>query len=213
MTSPYDNHAFDLTSDLDFFSLLTGSYQRIVGRRLVQDGQGPDWLYNYAPFVVLAHNTEPDPRFIYANRTAQTCFEYGWEEFVSLPSRLSAEQPDRAERQRLLDSVTRDGFVENGRGVRIAKSGRRFWIEKVTVWQLVDEKANGWARLRHFLRGGTSSWQSSLTCLAAGEVTASRGQDVPPERPAIRRIGHRYLLCALNCTDRRPSGGRCKLAG
>ncbi|OHV25374.1 MEKHLA domain-containing protein [Rhizobium sp. RMa-01] len=139
MTSIYDNHALDLTRDPDFFSLLTGSYERIVGRRLAEDGQGPGWLYHHAPFVVLAHNTLPDPRFIYANRTAQNCFEYGWDEFTSLPSRLSAEQPDRAERQRLLDSVTRDGFVENGRGVRIAKSGRRFWIENVTVWQLIDE--------------------------------------------------------------------------
>ncbi|ANL33880.1 MEKHLA domain-containing protein [Rhizobium phaseoli] len=139
MTSPYDNHALDLSSDLDFFSLLTGSYQRIVGRRLVQDRQGPDWLYHDAPFVVLAHNTLPDPRFIYANRTAQTCFEYGWDEFVSLPSRLSAEQPDRAERQRLLNAVTLDGFVDNGRGLRVSKSGRRFWVDNFTVWQLIDE--------------------------------------------------------------------------
>lgn len=139
MPPTYDNRSLDLTLDSDFFSLLTGSYARIIGRRLVEDGQGPDWLYNDAPFIVLAHNTEPDPRFIYANRTTQKCFEYSWDEFIALPSRLSAEQPDRAERQRLLDSVTRYGFVENGRGVRIAKSGRRFWIEDVTVWQLIDE--------------------------------------------------------------------------
>ncbi|MHC2455801.1 hypothetical protein ACVMIX_002442 [Rhizobium leguminosarum] len=139
MTFAIDNHALDLRSDADFFSLLTGSYLRITGRRLVQDGQGPNWLYNDAPFVVLAHNTAPDPRFIYANRTAQNCFEYSWDEFTALPSRLSAEQPDRAERQRLLGAVTRDGFVDNARGVRIAKSGRRFWIEDVTVWQLIDE--------------------------------------------------------------------------
>src|SRR5262249_11718739 len=83
-------------------------------------------------------NTEPDPRFIYANRTAQTCFEYSWDEFTSLRSRFSAEAPDRIERQRLLDAVTRDGFVTGYRGVRIAKSGRRFRIEGGTVWQLYD---------------------------------------------------------------------------
>ncbi|RUM25113.1 MEKHLA domain-containing protein [Rhizobium vallis] len=139
MTFTYNNHALNLKNDPDFLSLLTGSYARIVGRPLVGDEQGSDWLYNDAPFIVLAHNIEPDPRFIYANRTAQKCFEYSWDEFIALPSRLSAEQPDRIERQRLLDSVTRHGFVENGRGVRIAKSGRRFWIEDVTVWQLIDE--------------------------------------------------------------------------
>ncbi|ABC90544.1 hypothetical conserved protein [Rhizobium etli CFN 42] len=139
MTSPYDNNALDLRNDPDFFALLAGSYRLIVGRRLVEDWQGPEWLYSQAPFVVLAHNTLPDPRFIYANRTAQNCFEYSWDEFVMLPSRLSAEQPDRAERQRLLDAVTRDGFVDNGRGLRVAKSGRRFWVENFTVWQLIDE--------------------------------------------------------------------------
>jgi hypothetical protein len=78
-------------------------------------------------------------RFFYANRAAQARFEYGWDEFVTLPSRLSAEAPDRAERQRLLDAVTRDGFIGDYRGLRIAKSGRRFWIENATVWQLIDE--------------------------------------------------------------------------
>lgn len=156
MSFTYNNHALDLTTDPDFFSLLTGSYARIVGRRLVEQVQGPEWLYNDAPFVVLAHNTEPDPRFIYANRTAQSCFEYSWDEFIVLPSRLSAEQPDRAERQRLLDSVTRDGFVDNGRGVRIAKSGRRFWIENVTVWQLIDEAGTRLGQAAIF-----SSWRDA----------------------------------------------------
>lgn len=99
------------------------------------------WLYHEAPFAVLAHNTEADPRFIYANETAQSCFEYSWPEFTALRSRFSAEAPDRAERQRLLEAVARNGFVADYRGLRIAKSGRRFWIEAGAVWQLID--ANG----------------------------------------------------------------------
>ena len=156
MTFAYDIPSLDLTLDPDFFSLLTGSYARLVRRSLVGNGQGPDWLYNHAPFVALAHNTEPDPRFIYANRTAQVCFEYSWDEFIALPSRFSAEQPDRAERQRLLDAVTRDGFVENGSGIRIAKSGRRFWIEHVTVWQLIDESGQRLGQAAIF-----SSWRDA----------------------------------------------------
>jgi hypothetical protein len=76
-------------------------------------------LYHDAPFVVVVHNTDPDPRFIYANKAAQACFKYSWDEFKGLPSRLSAEAPTSAERQRLLDAVTRDGFIFNYRGVRI----------------------------------------------------------------------------------------------
>lgn len=132
-----------LALDPDFLRLLAGSHQRLVGSPLLpvdgDDDTRARWLYETAPFCVLAHDTAPDPRFIYANRAAQACFDYDWGEFTALPSRLSAEAPDRAERQRLLDAVTRDGFIRDYRGTRIARSGRRFRIENATVWQLVDD--------------------------------------------------------------------------
>jgi PAS domain-containing protein len=125
-----------------FVELLVSSHARFVGAPLVDANLSADaaarWLYEDAPFCVLAHNTDPDPRFIYANRAAQRCFEYSWEEFIGFPSRLSAETPNQEERQRLLDAVARDGFATGYRGLRIARSGRRFWIEDVTVWNLVD---------------------------------------------------------------------------
>ena len=132
----------DLSTDPDFFELLTGSYARLLGAPLVpleyDEGNPMLWLYEQAPFCVLAHNTDPDPIFIYGNRAAQKCFELTWEELTSLRSRLSAEEPNREERQRLLELVQRQGFATGYRGLRIAKSGRRFWIENVTVWQLLD---------------------------------------------------------------------------
>jgi hypothetical protein len=125
-------------------ALLLESYRRVVGQSLAPAGldgaQAAQWLYNDAPFCVLAHNAAADPIFIYANKAAQRCFEYGWAEFVTLPSRLSAEAPNRAERQRLLDQVTRNGFASNYTGVRISKSSRRFFIENATVWQLLDDQ-------------------------------------------------------------------------
>lgn len=138
-----------LQDDIGFFELLTRSYARVVGKELVRAGEDASWLYDLAPFALLAHNTDPDPRFIYANRTAQACFEYSWEEFVKLPSRLSAEAPDRLERQRQLDEVARKGYVSDYRGVRITRSGRRFWIENAVIWQLldVDGKTHGQAAL------------------------------------------------------------------
>lgn len=136
-----------LALDPAFCRLLSCSHARLVGRRLIPEAiaRGGDaaaqaqWLYGQAPFCVLAHDAGADPIFIYANRSAQIRFEYAWDEITRLPSRLSAQAPDRAERQRLLDAVTRNGFIDNYRGLRIAKSGRRFWIEKATVWQLIDE--------------------------------------------------------------------------
>lgn len=135
-------NAVNLSVDHAFFELLTQSFRRIVGIPLVEEGLGPDWLYHNAPFVVVAHNTDVDPRFVYANKAAQKCFEYPFDEFVTLPSRLSAELPDRVERQRLLEAVTRDGFIANYRGLRVAKSGRHFWIEDGIVWQLIDREGN-----------------------------------------------------------------------
>jgi hypothetical protein len=128
----------DLSSDPAFFGLLTDSYARLVGVPLVPPGTDPEWLYRDAPFVVLAHGTEHDPKFIYANRAAQACFEYSWDEFMALPSRLSAEAPEQAERQRLLEQVEHNGFLSGYRGVRVAKSGRRFIIERGVVWELID---------------------------------------------------------------------------
>ncbi|MDP9811160.1 PAS domain S-box-containing protein [Rhizobium tibeticum] len=118
---------------------MTGSFQRLVGTPLVPSEQGPDWLYRAAPFVVLAHNTDPDPLFVYANIAAQTRFGYTWDEFTKLPSRLSAEAPDRQERQRLLDAVARQGYIADYRGLRVTRSGKHFWMENGIVWQLLDE--------------------------------------------------------------------------
>lgn len=132
-----------LALDPDFAALLLGSYRSLVGRPLVDDAAGEEeptatWLYRNAPFCLLAHDGGADPRFIYANAAAQRCFGYGWDEFTRLPSRLSAEAPDRSERQRFLDAVARNGFIDDYRGIRVAKSGRRFWIERAVVWELLD---------------------------------------------------------------------------
>ncbi|WP_441228410.1 MEKHLA domain-containing protein [Tardiphaga sp. 20_F10_N6_6] len=138
--------------DPDFFRLLEVSFERVVGRPLVENGRNAAWLYNQAPFAVLAHDDQLDPVFIYANRVAQACFEYSWEEFIGLPSRLSAEETNREERKRIMHAVSRSGVITNYSGVRISKSGRRFCIENGTVWQLVDEKGRGQGQAAIFTR-------------------------------------------------------------
>ncbi|WP_306717275.1 MEKHLA domain-containing protein [Burkholderia dolosa] len=131
-----------LSTDADFFLLLADSYRRLLGRPLVPDGMsashGAAWLYEAAPFGVLAHDTSADPVFVYGNKRAQAIFGYDWDELTALSSRLSAEPMERRERQLFLDQVARDGFVSGYRGVRVTRSGTRFWIEHATVWQLTD---------------------------------------------------------------------------
>jgi hypothetical protein len=128
--------------DVAFAELLAGSHERVVGTRILPEGlagaEAARWLYGEAPFGLLAHDTSADPSFVYANATAQKCFEYSWEEFTGMPSRLSAEADGREKRQAFMDGVLRQGYVSGYRGVRIARSGRRFWIEDTTVWNLLD---------------------------------------------------------------------------
>lgn len=131
---------------LHLFQLLADNYKRLLGELLTPPGmsvkQGAQWLYDEAPFGILAHNTAPDPVFIYGNRTVQRVFEYTWEELLKLPSRLSAEMSEQKERQEFLNRVTRDGFVAGYSGIRITKSGKRFRIENATIWQLIDARGN-----------------------------------------------------------------------
>ncbi|MDA3623973.1 MEKHLA domain-containing protein [Saccharopolyspora sp. WRP15-2] len=42
------------------------------------------------------------------------------------------------DRDRLLEDARRQGFTDDYRGVRVAASGRRFWIEKTLLWNLLD---------------------------------------------------------------------------
>ncbi len=130
-----------LPYDLEHVRSMLRSYQALLGRPLADRGdleRTARFLYEDAPFCLLAHSAEPEPRFVYANLTALRCFEYTREELLGLPSRLSAEPERREERQRFVHEVHARGYAEGYRGLRIAKSGRRFWIEDVTMWNLVD---------------------------------------------------------------------------
>lgn len=91
-----------------------------------------------APRVIVAHGTEADPVFFYGNRLALHTFDMDFASFTRLPSRYSAEPLAREERARLLERVSRDGFIDDYAGVRISASGKRFRIERAVVWNLVD---------------------------------------------------------------------------
>jgi hypothetical protein len=119
-------------------ALIAQSYLRLTGRALVADSTDPVAALWHAPAAIVAHGTEPDPLFFFANRAALARFAAPLERFIAMPSRLSAEAPERGERQALLDRVSRDGFIADYAGVRVAATGRRFRIEAATVWNLLD---------------------------------------------------------------------------
>ncbi|MCU0517594.1 MAG: MEKHLA domain-containing protein [Oscillatoria sp. Prado101] len=93
-----------------------------------------------APFVLASHGMEPDPIFYYGNRRALELWELDWEQFTRMPSRQTAEPVEQEERYRILAETASKGFVSNYRGVRISSTGKRFFVEDVIVWNVLDEQ-------------------------------------------------------------------------
>jgi hypothetical protein len=119
-------------------ALIADSHFRLTGRRLVDETANPAGALWISPTVIVAHDTAPDPVFFFGNASALALFETTPEAFTAMPSRLSAEAELREERARLMQRVTRDGFIDDYSGVRISAGGRRFRIHRATVWNLVD---------------------------------------------------------------------------
>ncbi len=128
---------------VNWSQLLLNSYHKLLGYQLMErrgDVRQQAQELFLAPFIVASHNTEKDPILNYGNQIALDLWEMNWEEFTQTPSRLTAEPVSREERQQILAQVAKQGFAANYRGVRISRTGRRFSIEKVTIWNIFDEK-------------------------------------------------------------------------
>ena len=121
--------------------LLSNSYKLLTGRDLEVSASNTDLaktLY-YSEKVILAHDGTENPCFTYANVTAQRLWEIPWNDFIGMPSKYSAEADERSQRQKLLNKVSEQGFIDDYQGIRISKSGKRFFIQGVTVWNLLKD--------------------------------------------------------------------------
>lgn len=138
MDFPTEKNNFLVEHVLD----IRNSYRRLLLKELIPgilaDELFAKQLFN-APFAVVSHDTASDPVFNYANLKALELFELSWEDFIHLPSRLSAEPLNQAEREQLLAEVTEQGFIDHYEGVRISSTGKRFLIRNAIVWNLMDK--------------------------------------------------------------------------
>jgi MEKHLA domain len=134
------NEPWNLAEAAGHAELLARSLKQWTGRALlpaaVPAAERARWLFG-APFVLVSHGTEADPVLNYGNAAALQLWELPWEDFTRTPSRLTAEAPERGERERLLAQVTARGFIDDYSGTRISSRGRRFRIAQATVWNLV----------------------------------------------------------------------------
>ena len=125
----------------DHVNLLLTSYHHWTGKQLLPGVysmiEAARQIFE-APFAVLSHGTEADPVLNYSNAIGMQLFEMSWEEWTSMPSRLTAEPMLREERAVLMKRVTENGYIDDYAGTRISKNGKRFFIEQATVWNVMD---------------------------------------------------------------------------
>ena len=132
---------------------LIQTYQVLTGRHLIDPALSQVTAAKalfHAPFVVLSHDTSPDPILSYGNLAALELFALTWEALTQMPSRFTAEAPNRAERERLLEQVAVCGFINNYAGIRIASTGQRFLINQATVWNLTDASGKRYGQAATF---------------------------------------------------------------
>ena len=89
-------------------------------------------------------------RTIHANQQALRLFDMTWPEFTALPSRFSAEVLERHEREQLLQTVTRQGYIDHYTGIRISRRGQRFRIENAIVWNLLNPEGSYYGQAAYF---------------------------------------------------------------
>lgn len=126
---------------IEHTQILLDSFRRWTGRELIpREGSHLEQALrlNEAPFVVVSHGVQADPILNYGNQVALALWEMPVEKLLQTPSRLTAEPMHRDERAKLMERTTREGYVDDYRGIRISSSGRRFRIDQATVWNLID---------------------------------------------------------------------------
>jgi hypothetical protein len=118
---------------------LLDSYARLVKQELIiREGisqEQAERLFK-SPFVVASHGLQADPILNFGNQAALDLWEMDWEQFIQTPSRLTAEPVNREERARMLEQAKTHGYIADYRGVRISSSGKRFLVERATVWNI-----------------------------------------------------------------------------
>lgn len=122
---------------------LLHSFQHWTGRSLFEvNGSSVEIAQALfeAPFVLVSHGTEPDPIFNYGNRRALELWEFSWEDFTQMPSRKSAEPVTQEERDRVLAATASKGYIDNYACIRISSTGKRFQIEDVILWNVLDKQ-------------------------------------------------------------------------
>lgn len=128
---------WDTPTTRQWLGWLVASHARAVGSALVL-ADDLAALYDLDA-IVVSHRCDDDPIFVYANRAAQRVWGYSWNEFIGMPSRLSAPPAERAVRGDLLRDGLSRGAVRVRDLIRVRKDGRSFRVDEVLLWNVWDD--------------------------------------------------------------------------
>lgn len=138
---------------VDHSARLIASLRTCVGRDLIApstyDLQNAKALFE-APFALLSHGVQADPILNYGNKIALDLWEMNFQAFTQMPSRLTAEPMLREERQRLLETAARKGYIDDYSGIRISARGTRFRISNVILWSVTDGQGTKYGQAAMF---------------------------------------------------------------
>lgn len=128
------------------------SYESVIGKPLIKRSTAAEDFkdVNDGKFALLAHNNLNDPIFMYGNEFALHLWEISFNDFVKMPSRLSAEEDLRSVRAAMLNAVDAKNYYDAYEGTRVSTSGKKFKIKNVTVWNVFDEHKNKIGQAAYF---------------------------------------------------------------
>jgi hypothetical protein len=140
----------------DFIARVAQSFHHVTGRSLLEeaalDPKALGLSAWFGEFALLTHRGDAGAVLNYGNRFALKLWEMDWNSFTATPSSNTAPHDASAGRDLLMEKVARENHVSGYAGVRISRSGRRFVIEDVTVWRLLDDKGGSFGMAAFFRR-------------------------------------------------------------
>jgi len=152
---------------LEQTQIILNSWRRYLGYELIERSEDPEdearRLFE-APFAVVSHGAQSDPILNYGNQVALNLWEMDIPTLTSMPSRMTAEPMHRDERASMMERAARNGYVDDYRGVRISRTGKRFQIDRAIIWNLQN---------RSGYRVGQAATFSEWTPLAAADVSVA----------------------------------------
>jgi hypothetical protein len=92
-------------------------------------------------YVLISHGTESNPIYNFGNKAALEAFVRTWDSLLELPSAQSVvlRSQDEVLRNKLMQQVTEQGFVEGASGIRVRGDRKFIQLVNAVVWNCHDD--------------------------------------------------------------------------